>query len=65
MKCPRVLIVYPASASTNSGNWQTAWRWSRLLRPDFEVSIAASWNGQPFDVLLALHARRSADSIAR
>lgn len=65
MKCPRVLIVYPASASTNNGNWQTAWRWSRLLRPVFEVSMAPSWNGQPFDVLLALHARRSADSIAR
>lgn len=65
MKCPRVLIVYPASASTHNGNWQTAWRWSRLLRPDFAVSMAPSWNGQPFDVLLALHARRSADSIAR
>lgn len=65
MKCPRVLIVYPASASAHNGNWQTAWRWSRLLRPDFEVSMAPSWNGQPFDVLLALHARRSADSIAR
>lgn len=65
MKCPRVLIVCPASASASSGNWQTAWRWSRLLRPGFEVSIAPTWNGEPFDVLLALHARRSADSIAR
>lgn len=65
MKCPRVLIVCPASASANNGNWQTARRWSRLLRTVFAVSIAQTWNGEPFDVMLALHARRSADSVAR
>ena len=35
-----------------------------MLRPAFQVTIAPSWSGEPFDVMLALHARRSADSIA-
>ena len=36
-----------------------------MLRPAFQVTIASSWSGESFDVMLALHARRSADSIAR
>lgn len=65
MTPPSVLIVSPALASANNGNWQTAWRWSQMLRPTFATTIAQSWNGEPFDVMLALHARRSAASIAR
>lgn len=65
MPCPRVLITSPAAAEANNGNWHTAWRWSQMLSPTFDVSIAQHWNGEPFDVMLALHARRSADSIAR
>src|SRR5512133_2018844 len=65
MNSPRVLLISPADASANNGNWQTAWRWSRLLGPRFEPTIAQAWNGDPFDVMLALHARRSAESIAR
>ena len=64
MKQPRVLIISPAVANANNGNWQTARRWSRMLRPAFHVTVAQAWNGEPFDVVLALHARRSADSIA-
>ena len=62
---PRVLIISPAAAEANNGNWHTAWRWSQMLRPAFDVSIAQTWNGEPFDVMLALHARRSADAITR
>ncbi len=65
MTPPRVLIVSPALARANNGNWQTAWRWSQMLRPHSATTIAQSWNGEPFDVMLALHARRSAASIAR
>ena len=74
MRKPAVLIISPALANANNGNWQTAWRWSRMLAPDFEPFIAKHWRdegargeapgGQPFEVMLALHARRSADSIA-
>ena len=54
----KVMIVSPALAQANNGNWQTAWRWSRLLRPDFNTVITSQWNGEAADVLLALHARR-------
>jgi putative glycosyltransferase (TIGR04348 family) len=62
---PRVLIVTPASAQANNGNWQTASRWAALLSPSCHTTLAQSWDGAPFDAMLALHARRSADSIAR
>jgi len=62
---PRVGIVTPAGKSSNNGNWQTAWRWSRLLAPGYRVSVLQRWTGEPFDALIALHARRSADSIRR
>jgi putative glycosyltransferase (TIGR04348 family) len=65
MKRPRVLIISPTLATANNGNWQTAWRWSHLLHPTYDVHIAQGWNGEPCEVLLALHARRSADSIVR
>jgi putative glycosyltransferase (TIGR04348 family) len=65
MNTHRVLIISPATATANNGNWQTASRWSRMLSPRFDTSIANAWNGEPFDVMLALHARRSAQSIAR
>lgn len=62
---PRICIVSPALAAANNGNWQTAARWQRFLAPVADVSIAATWDGSPVDALIALHARRSADSIAR
>ncbi len=63
MRKPRVVIVSPALAHANNGNWQTAWRWSRMLAAEFQVEIAQKWDSSPCDVMLALHARRSADSI--
>ena len=64
-RLPRVCIVSPALAAANNGNWQTAARWQRFLAPVADVAIAASWDGTPVDALIALHARRSADSVAR
>ena len=58
-----VLIISPALAEANNGNWQTAWRWQHLLRPLFRASIASHWQGEPADVMLALHARKSAASV--
>ncbi|MCU0951563.1 MAG: TIGR04348 family glycosyltransferase [Burkholderiaceae bacterium] len=61
----RVLIVTPYLAAANNGNWQTAARWARMLRERFRVRIATDWtDGDPVpDVLIALHARRSAAAI--
>ncbi|MGV3572566.1 MAG: selenoneine biosynthesis selenosugar synthase SenB [Ramlibacter sp.] len=62
-----VVIVSPALAGANNGNWQTANRWRRMLGPDFAARITSRWPdalADGDDILLALHARRSADSIA-
>lgn len=64
----KIVIVSPALADANNGNWQTAQRWRRLLRPHHRVRIVGQWPDDPHaqhdDAMLALHARRSADSIA-
>lgn len=65
MTLPRVFIVCPALANANNGNWLTASRWSQMLSKNFTVNIGQEWDGEPCDVMLALHARRSADSIER
>ena len=63
---PRVTIVSPAVAAANNGNWHTAARWRRFLAPVADATIATGWReGDAADLLIALHARRSADSIAR
>jgi putative glycosyltransferase (TIGR04348 family) len=61
---PVICLVTPAMASANNGNWQTAQRWARMLAADYEVRLVHAWEGQPADAMLALHARRSAPSIA-
>ncbi len=60
---PRVTIVTPATAAENTGNWHTAARWASFLSRSCRVSVEQSWRGAPCDLLIALHARRSADSI--
>lgn len=58
-------IVSPALAAANNGNSHTAARWQAFLAPIADCGIALAWQGdEPADVLLALHARRSAASIA-
>lgn len=64
-KKPHVLIVSPALADANNGNWRTASRWSRFLEPVAEVEIARGWDGAPCDAMIALHARHSAEAIAQ
>jgi putative glycosyltransferase (TIGR04348 family) len=61
---PRICLVTPALASANNGNWQTASRWSRMLAADYRVRLMAEWDGRDDDLMIALHARRSAASIA-
>lgn len=59
----------PALADANNGNWQTARRWARLLADDYAVRLVRAWpdrgdTDDDTDLLLALHARRSAASVA-
>ena len=62
----KIAIVTPAAAHSRYGNRNTAVRWARMLRElGHEVTVQQVWNGRSADLMLALHARRSHDSIVR
>jgi putative glycosyltransferase (TIGR04348 family) len=71
-----IVIVTPALADANNGNWQTARRWHAMLSMHHPVTLAAAWpqaasastrreeRADSSALMIALHARRSAASIA-
>lgn len=60
----RVGIVTPAPPDSRYGNRVTALRWARILRRlGNRVSISQIYDGKPYDLLVALHARRSHSAI--
>jgi putative glycosyltransferase (TIGR04348 family) len=63
MPLPSLVIVTPALADANNGNWQTAHRWARLLSGHYRVRLSAAWDGGDEHLMVALHARRSAASV--
>src|SRR5215468_6256003 len=62
---PVVVIVTPGTRSANNGNWRTAARWAQMLRDRFRIIVQTDWDGAAVDAMVALHAKRSAESIAR
>ena len=68
-KKDRVVIIGPARKNANNGNWQTAARWARFLRHDYDVSVGTDWPAEDEAhspaCMIALHARRSAAAVAR
>lgn len=59
-------IITPAAAKSLNGNRATAQRWAGFLRQlGHKVSISVEWDGTPYDLMVALHAWRSADSIVK
>lgn len=61
-----VLLVSPAPRQSWKGNGVTARRWAGILRRlGHEVRVEEEYAGQPCDLLLALHARKSAASVER
>src|SRR5205814_10706210 len=62
----RIALVTPAGARARNGNRHTALRWAAFLRAaGHRVAVSTQWPGSDADLLLALHARRSYDSIWR
>jgi putative glycosyltransferase (TIGR04348 family) len=62
-------LITPALADANNGNWQTAYRWAKFLSDQFDVRTAKEWQAgvqaaESPAMMIALHARRSASSIA-
>ncbi|TAM58904.1 TIGR04348 family glycosyltransferase [bacterium] len=61
-----IVIISPARLGALNGNAVTARRWARILRSlGHRVRLQTRYDGGPCDVLVALHARRSAFSAAR
>jgi putative glycosyltransferase (TIGR04348 family) len=61
-----IQLVTPAPLRLNNGNKITAVRWAAMLKQlGHRVRVTQSYDGDECDLLIALHARRSADSIRR
>lgn len=62
----RIIVVTPAGPGSRFGNRITATRWAGILRGlGHRVAVRTAWEGGSTDVLIALHAFRSAGSIER
>lgn len=70
----KAVLVSPATQSANNGNWHTARRWSQFLSQGMnhcDIAVVTQWlatsetnSKQASDFMIALHAKRSAASIA-
>jgi putative glycosyltransferase (TIGR04348 family) len=62
----RIRLVTPAGSESRAGNRVTAERWAGILRRlGHRVVVETEYQGGAGDLLVALHARRSAPSIRR
>lgn len=62
----KIHLVTPAKKQSKNGNRTTALRWARLLRAQgHRVRIDTDYNGETVDLVIALHAWRSAAAIMR
>ena len=62
----RIGIVTPAPPRSRYGNRVTALRWAHILRAlGHRVHTSQSYDHEPYDLLIALHARRSYPSVQR
>lgn len=60
----QIVIITPVRSSSRSGNGTTTARWTRILRElGHEVQVAHRYEGAAADLMIALHAWRSSDSI--
>jgi putative glycosyltransferase (TIGR04348 family) len=61
-----IQLITPAPLGVKNGNSITATRWAGILRKlGHRVALDHTYRGKPCDLLIALHARRSFDSVER
>jgi len=59
-----ISLITPAKKQSRAGNRTTAVRWARILRElGHRVGVAVDYDGKPADLMVALHAWRSAESV--
>ncbi len=62
----KIHLVTPAKKNDRNGNRTSALRWAKLLQQQgHKVQLESEYNGDPVDLLIALHAWRSAEAIER
>ncbi|MDP1748158.1 MAG: selenoneine biosynthesis selenosugar synthase SenB [Reyranella sp.] len=62
----RIVLITPAGPTSRTGNRVAASRWARILRRlGHRVRLAADYDGRPADLMVAVHAWRSAAAIER
>ena len=62
----KISLITPAKKQSQNGNRTTALRWARMLRESgHRVCIDVDYGGEPANLLIAIHAWRSAASILR
>jgi putative glycosyltransferase (TIGR04348 family) len=62
----RIRLITPAPPRSRAGNRATAARWAAILRAlGHRVDVSVDYAGEPADLMVALHAWRSAEAIAR
>jgi putative glycosyltransferase (TIGR04348 family) len=62
----KIVLITPEGPTKRTGNKVAARRWARILRHlGHRVRMAADYDGRPADLMVAVHAWRSAAAIAR
>ena len=60
----KIKLITPARADAQNGNFVTALRWARIIKGlGHRLTVQQHYDGKPCDLLIALHALRSYDSI--
>ena len=61
-----IVVITPARPSSRSGNRTTALRWARIFRGlGHSARVATEYDGAPAELMVALHAWRSAGAVRR
>ncbi len=58
-----ITLITPAGHLAKNGNRTTALRWAKILTMlNHQVCVETTWDGKPTDLMVAIHAWRSAES---